>query len=550
MYSLHIHSNYSFLSGTIPVESLIEKASQYNLRHLSLTDKNGMHGLIKFYKTAKDASIKPILGSLIDEPTDENTYAVFLAKNNKGYSELCKLITARQLKEDFSLFKELQTEFSNLFIITPSINLLKNIPHYKNIFAELIVLPSKKKKNRSLYEFANENNIGLVPSHPVFMLNKDDFILHKVVTAIKNRTTIANLQPDDLADEEFYFKEPNELINTWKKIPGAMNNLSLICSNCDVDLEPGRTKFPQYSPPAGQTSFSFLWELAFKGLKEKYNKITKELTDRLQYELSVIDELNFSDYFLVVWEIVREAKRRGMMMIGRGSSANSLVAYCLGFVNVDPIKHHLYFERFLNRGRSSPPDIDLDFSWRERDELVKFVFEKFGYDKVAMISTTNTFRAKSAFRETAKVFGISDSEISEISKFIPWTDARNLPNVAEKFPESKMLKLNSEPWKSIIDIASRLANFPRHLSIHPSGIIITPTPVTDYTALEYASNKGLGLIITQPDMYSIEDLGLIKIDLLSQRSLGVLRDTMKSLKKEKPGQNTAKIFPLEKKQNC
>ncbi|MCB0750090.1 MAG: DNA polymerase III subunit alpha, partial [Ignavibacteriae bacterium] len=204
-------------------------------------------------------------------------------------------------------------------------------------------------------------------------------------------------------------------------------------------------------------------------------------------------------------------------------------SYCLGFTEIDPIKHNLYFERFLNRARTSPPDVDLDFSWRERDEIVKYVYDKYGYDKVAMISTTVTFRARSAFRETAKVFGVSEREISKFSKLIPWTSAKNLPQLAEKFPESKSLNFNSEPWNSIVKIASQLAGFPRHLSIHPSGIVVTEKPITNYVPLEYAKNKGLGLIITQPDMYGIEDMGLVKIDLLSQRSLEVLTNTMSDL---------------------
>lgn len=240
--------------------------------------------------------------------------------------------------------------------------------------------------------------------------------------------------------------------------------------------------------------------------------------------------MNFSNYFLIVWDIVREANRRGMMIIGRGSAANSITAYCLGLTQVDPIKHNLYFERFLNKARSSPPDFDIDFSWKERDEIVKYIFEKYGYENVAMISTTITFRARSAFREVAKAFGFTNEEISRLSRKIPWTNAKNLPNLSKLFPESKDLNFEREPWKSIVNIASQIAGFPRHLSIHPGGLVITPTKITDYVALEYAKNKGLGLIITQPDMYSIEELGLIKIDILSQRSLGVLRDTMESIK--------------------
>jgi DNA polymerase III alpha subunit len=248
-------------------------------------------------------------------------------------------------------------------------------------------------------------------------------------------------------------------------------------------------------------------------------------------ELSVISEMGFSNYFLIVWDIVNEAKRRGMMTIGRGSAANSLVAYCLEITQIDPLQHNLYFERFLNKARSSPPDFDIDFSWKERDEIIKYIFEKYGYERVAMISTTVTFRARSAFREVAKAFGFTNEEISKFSKKIPWTDAANLPHLSELFPESRGLNLKQEPWRTIVKLASQIARFPRHLSIHPGGIVITPTKITDYVALEYAKNKGLGLIVTQPDMYSIEDLGLIKIDILSQRSLGVVRDTMESIKK-------------------
>ena len=293
----------------------------------------------------------------------------------------------------------------------------------------------------------------------------------------------------------------------------------------------GEYKYPSYNTHQKENSASLLSTIAFNGLRKKYDYIDEKIKNRLEYELSVINELNFTDYFLIVWDIVQEAKKRGMMTIGRGSAANSLVAYCLELTQVDPIKLNLYFERFLNKARSNPPDVDIDFSWKERDEIVKYVFEKYGYERVAMISTTITFRARSAFRETAKAFGISDREISKYIKKIPWTNAVNLPKISEMFPESKSLGFDKEPWKTIVQLASKIANFPRHLSIHPSGIVITSTKITDYCALEYAKNKGLGLIITQPDMYSIEDLGLVKIDLLSQRSLGVLRDTMDTLNK-------------------
>ncbi|MCX6149606.1 MAG: PHP domain-containing protein [Ignavibacteriales bacterium] len=554
MLSLHNHSNYSLLRGTIPLDKIIGFAKASNSQYVALTDTNNMCGLIQFAKKAEEEKIKPILGALIDDPKDSELKAVFLARNNSGYSQLCRIITTRKLKDDFSLVDLFHQELKDLFIITSSLPLLEKIKNCRNweenIFAELIVTEKQKRKTRQLYDFAKANGLQVVASHPSYFQAPDDYLLHKVVTAICLNAALENLDESELVDEEFCLKSPEEMIKTWKSLPEALWNIDHIVQNCNVDLEFGKYKFPIFQLPEGETAFSFLWKICFNGLAEKYQPITDKAVKRLQYELEVVDELGFSDYFLIVWDIVCEARKRGMMTIGRGSAANSLVAYCLDFTQVDPIKHNLYFERFLNRGRTSPPDVDLDFSWKERDEIVKYVYEKYGYNKVAMISTMVTFKARSAFREVAKVFGISTREISRFSKFIPWTRAQNLVDIAAKYPEAKSLKFDSEPWKSVIKIASQLADFPRHLSIHPSGIVITPDPITNHVALEYAKNKGLGLIVTQPDMYPIEDYGLIKIDLLSQRSLGVLRDTLNLIEKSSSSQqtNSPKIFKLDSNQ--
>ena len=542
MIPLHVHSYYSLMEGAVPVESIIEKAKDFCLPAIALTDTNGMYGLIEFAKKATGANIKPLFGAYIDDPpnlpaglhtegmgTGKKIYALFIAKNPEGYADLCKIITSRKLKDDFSLIKLLQNNFPNLFIITSSLELLKNIPLKQNIFAELITTKKWEGRTRNLYEYASLKKISYVASNPVYFLNREDHLIHKVLKTINERGTLENIHADELVDEGFYFKNPGELMQLWKNLPQAVESTYFIAENCNVDLELGKYKFPSLKN-SNEDTFTILWKLAFDGLRQRYSNSSSEAVDRLNRELDVIYNLHLTDYFLVVWDILREAKGRGMLHIGRGSAANSIVSYCLGFTDIDPIEHNLFFERFLNMSRSSPPDIDIDFSWKERDEIVKYVFEKYGYDKVAMISTHVTFRARSAFREVAKVFGIPDSEITKKSKYIPWTDARNLPNVPGLFPEAKSLKLNEEPWKTIVNIAAKLANFPRHLSIHPGGIVIAPQPITNYVALEYAKNKGLGLIITQPDMHGVEDLGLVKIDLLSQRSLGVLRDTIARIK--------------------
>ncbi len=558
MFTLHAHSNYSLLEGTIPIDELVSFAKKSGSRYVSLTDTNAMYGLIQFAKAAHEQGIKPILGVWLDDPNDKSLNAIFLAKDNEGYSLLCKLITSRKLKEDFSLPKIFQQTPDNLFILTSSIELLKQIritPSLrKNLFVELVITEKQKKKTRQLFDYAKDNNLQIAASHPAYFLRPKDFLLHKVVSAIRLNTTIENISEDDLVDEEFFLKTPDELKKDWRALPEAVWNAEKIAQSCNVDLELGSLKFPSFPLSGEETAFSFLWKISFRGLEERYKPITEQAVKRLQYELEVIDELGYSDYFLVVWDIVNEAKKRGMMHIGRGSAANSLVSFCLRFTEVDPIKYNLYFERFLNRGRTSPPDVDLDFSWKERDEIIKYVFEKYGYDKVAMISTTVTFRARSAFREAAKAFGISEGEISKYSKFIPWTSAKNLIEIAENFPEAKSLNFKSEPWKSIVEIAAQLSSYPRHLSIHPSGIVITQKPITNYVALEYAKNKGLGIIVTQPDMYPIEDMGLVKIDLLSQRSLGVIKDVMNEIndnskppdKKEPTGAGKLQLVRFER----
>jgi DNA polymerase III alpha subunit len=533
MIPVHVHSNYTLLKGTIPIDKLVSQAVNYNLSAIALTDTNSMQGIVSFVKFSREVKIKPIIGCLIDEPDNANNYVILLARNNKGYSNICKIITSRKLNNEFSLTKLLEDKLENLFIITPSIYLLTSISSRKNLFIELIASKKEKNNNRKRFQLAEEKGIKYIVTNPVYFLRKENFLLHKTVSAIKLKTTIDNILENDVIDDEYYFKNPSSIEHKWRNLPDALKNSEAIAKDCNVDLKLNEYKFPVYSLPSIETAESLLWKESYKGLKQKYYSVTDKIKERLEMELSVISEMGFSNYFLIVWDIVNEAKKRGMMIIGRGSAANSLVAYCLGVTQIDPIEQNLYFERFLNKARSSPPDFDIDFSWKERDEIVKYIFEKYGYEKVAMISTTVTFRARSAFREVAKAFGFTNEEISKYSRKIPWTDAVNLPNLSKLFPEAKDLNFNQEPWKTIVDIASQIARFPRHLSIHPGGIVITPTKITDYVALEYAKNKGLGLIVTQPDMYSIEDLGLVKIDILSQRSLGVLRDTMESIKGSK-----------------
>lgn len=354
MFTLHAHSNYSLLEGTIRIEDLVSFAKKAGSSYVALTDTNAMYGLIQFFKFCREQNIKPILGAYIDDPNNKKLNTIFIAKNNDGYSQLCRIITSRKLNKDFQLPRLFNDTLDNLFVITSSVELLDNIKIddrlRKNLFVELSVTQSTKSRTRFLYEYANQKELQIVATHPAYFLRKSDFAISKVVHAIRLNTTLANLPEESFPDSEYYLKTPEEFAKVWKALPEAVWNADKIALACNVDLGIGEYKFPVFPLPSQESSFSFLWKLSFEGLSLRYQSITDQAIKRLQYELEVISELGYTDYFLIVWDIIREAKKRGIMHIGRGSAANSFVSYCLGFTEVDPLEHNLYFERFLNRG--------------------------------------------------------------------------------------------------------------------------------------------------------------------------------------------------------
>ena len=287
-------------------------------------------------------------------------------------------------------------------------------------------------------------------------------------------------------------------------------------------------RFPAAHLPPGETPFSLLWQKSFEGLRQRYRPISREAVERLRYELSIIEEKGFSPYFLVVDEIAAQARAWGLRTIGRGSAANSLVSHCLGLTHVDPLAHGLFFERFLNPERSSPPDIDLDFSWKDRDRLLAWVYERFGAERVAMISTHVTFGPRAAVREVGKAHGLPDAELTRLTRRIPHWGAHDLTNLAATVPECRSLPPADETLRRVLAIAQRIEGLPRHLSVHAGGIVIAPEPLTNFLPLERAAK---GLVVTQCDMGPVEQLGLVKIDLLSQRSLGVLQDAVAAVER-------------------
>jgi DNA-directed DNA polymerase III PolC len=518
------------LSGASSTSVIINEAKEKGFDSISITDTNGMYGVVEFGKLCKENKLKPIYGSLIDEPDSKN-YLILMAKNTEGITEINKAITDRQLNDDFLIEKYIPLKSPNLFFITPKVEILKLFKTYedKNIFAELILTDGKTypRGYRDYLNYMVENHIPLLATNNVHFTRKDEHFIHKVLTAIRLNKTIYDVGETELAHEEHWLKNKDEMNNLFKEFPDALINTKYIVQNCNVDLKIGEYKYPKFPLPSKETSFSFLWKLCFDGISKRYSPLTKDAIDRLKRELEIIEKLDFADYFLIVWDLNEEAKRRGFKTIGRGSAANSIVSYTLGITHVDPIKHNLFFERFINPERTSPPDIDLDFSWKDRDEILNYAYEKYGHERVAMISTHITFAARSAVREVGKAYGIGDDEITRFNRYVPHTSAENLPFLKEKYPECKNLPTDEEPWKTILKIGNLIAHYPRHLSIHAGGIIICPEPLFKFTALQ-RSDKGF--VVTQPDMYPIEELGLLKIDLLSQRSLGVFQDVYKQIK--------------------
>jgi DNA-directed DNA polymerase III PolC len=542
---LNVHSSFSFHEGASTIESLVARAAEMGMTHLALTDSNGMYGIVPFVKTCRKYGITPIPGVEIN-PNNSNTTSaersngvVLLAKSFKGYGELCRIVTRSKLEDDFDLETQLSDLSEDVFVLTSDPGLLERLHKQLvpgQVFGEVQApgdegTPAPTAKRGLCLRFARwcrERGIPIVATNRVVMAEPEQYGTHVVLQAIGNNSTMDAMLGKTAGGREHYLKSAEQMAAIFREAPDALENTVRIAEQCNVDLRFGELKFPKFGIPDAENSFEYLKALAYQGLRERYgDDPPEEARSRLNYELGIIDHLGFTEYFLVVYDIAREARARDIPTIGRGSAANSIVSYCLKLTHVCPLKLNLFFERFLNPERKSPPDIDLDFSWQQRDDIINYVYKKYGRDRVAMISTMVTFQGRSAIHEVAKTMGIPEREITAITSRISSWGTHDLAALREKNPECRNLPLDQEPWASVIGIGQHIIGFPRHLSIHPGGIVISPGPITDWTALERSTK---GFVVTQYDMHPIEDLGLVKIDLLSQRSLGVYRDTLAQIR--------------------
>ena len=571
---LHVHSCFSFHDGADTLAALVERAAALGYAALALTDTNGLYGAVAFCNSAKAAGIAPLLGAEIDGGDAGGPRAVVLARGRAGYPALCRIVTRRHLEwgddRDATptlpspldgeggtgkrraginpaptndnggrdggsplpgtafarLVAGIAAEAGSIVVLAAAPALLAALaPRLPagTLYGELVYTGDAFSAARCGRTLAACRALGLpfVATNAVRFAAPEGFATHRVLRAIGENGTVWSAPPR--AHAAHFLKSPAEMAALFAHLPEAIEATARIAEECACPIGFEGWRFPAAHLPPGETPFSLLWQKSFEGLRQRYRPISREAVERLRYELSIIEEKGFSPYFLVVDEIAAQARAWGLRTVGRGSAANSLVSHCLGLTHVDPLAHGLFFERFLNPERSSPPDIDLDFSWKDRDRLLAWVYERFGPDRVAMISTHVTFGPRAAVREVGKAHGLPDAELTRLTRRIPHWGAHDLTDLAATVPECRSLPPADEALRRVLAIAQRIAGLPRHLSVHAGGIVIAPEPLTNFLPLERAAK---GLVVTQYDMGPVEQIGLVKIDLLSQRSLGVLQDAV------------------------
>jgi len=533
---LRCHSNFSLLSGAAPAESLLAAAAGHGYGALALTDTNGLYAAVTFWKKAPEYGVKPVFGVELTERLDRRrpgARAVVLALDREGFAACCRLATARRLDRDFDLAGRVaaEAEKGRVVVLAEDEAILRALAGrlppdclYAELCADL--RPGRTAGFRSLAALADQLGLPLAGTADVHFVSAEDFHVHRLLRAIDLGRTESSLEPSDCASPGAWLAPPAEMARRLEAWPEAILNTARIAERADCELPTGRMIFPAFKLPEGESAFSKLLKDSFRGACRRYRPMSSTVLGRLRAELEVIDRQGFAPYFLVVADIARFARRRRIPLVGRGSAANSLVSYALGITDVDPIRYNLFFERFLNPERDSPPDIDLDFSWRRRDEVLEYVYRTYGDDRVAMICTYVTFSARLAFREVAKAAGLPPAEITRFTRLLPYRALAHIETLDRDWPECRGLPLSEEPYRSILLTARHISGFPRHLSMHAGGIVVSPFPLTDLVPLERSAK---GFVVTQYDMFGIEDLGLVKIDLLSQRSLSVVEDVARQV---------------------
>jgi DNA polymerase III subunit alpha len=415
----------------------------------------------------------------------------------------------------------------------------------KDIFAERLWIevqhlsPGDGRMLREAERIGRELGVPLVATNNIYFLRPEEHLHHRAVNAVRTGGLLTTVAAPDITTGEAWFKPAAEMERLFPDHPELLHATLEIAERCNLELTLNKTIFPEFPVPEGESAFSYLWKLCFEGARRRYRPLRPEVLSRLTHELGVIEKLHLAPYFLLVWEIVEEAKRRGIPAVARGSAASSMVTYCLGISCVCPLRWGLYFERFLNEQRGDCPDIDIDICGARRDELLDYVYERWGEAHVAMIGSFVTMHARLAIREIAKVFGVPPGEVNYFTKRLPHRPVREILQAIRDLPECRNLPVDEEPWKTILQVALRLDDAPRHMGIHPCGTVISARPLTQLTPLERATK---GIVVTQYNMNAIEALGLIKMDLLGQRGFTTMSLALDNIEKEAEEEKEKKDF--------
>lgn len=546
---LHNHTLHSLLDGASPPEVILDRAVELGMGSLAITDHNGLYGAVNFWLAAKERGIKPIIGTELT--LDRGFHLVLLTKNLRGYNSLCRLISYAQLshrKGEASLTLEALGEYAHDLIALSGCrkgevasHLLKGkhkeayeaAIRYASIFGEgnfyielqNHLLPDDALLCGELVELADRLGLPYVATNNVHYALRDGHELQDLLVCIGEKITVEESSEVRKPNSEYFLKSYQEMITLFQTYPEAISNTMEIASRCEVDLNLRQHGLPKFPLPEGETASSCLEKLCREGVRRKYDSPRDRAWKQLEHELSIIRQMNLETYFLTVWDIMRFAKERGIPAQGRGSAANSLVAYVLDITKVDPLRYNFLFERFLNPDGSSTPDIDIDFSTNHREEVISYVYERYGQDHTGMVCTYYTFKARQAIRDVGKALGFPQGVLDRLAKSVDrWAE-----DLSEHIVEEMDLKgmERSLPWRKFIGLCNQIMHYPRHLGIHVGGMVITSQPLVELVPLERATMPGR--VVTQYDKEWIEEVGLIKIDLLSLRTLSLIHDALEMI---------------------
>ncbi len=537
---LHVHSHYSMMQGVSSVKALCQKAAKAGSEYLALTDTNGLYGLIHFLEAARHHGLRPIVGatlqihahagnspsipaapphsSLLTPHSSRLTPLVILAKTPKGYELLTELLTQRHLNEDFSLFRDFPEAQKDLAVLSANPNIIQALRSRAECWIEVVPGPA----GRRALKLARNLGVPPVATNAVYFADPEDHALHRLVRAIALNRTLSTLPPEEVVQPGQWLKTAEDMARHLPDGPEALANTMKLAETCHTEWDHFRTVFPHYEDQA-EDHLALLLEECRKGIGWRYGSSNAAIEKRLAEELELIHAKGYVDYFLVVADIVR----RRPIHCGRGSAAASLVSYLLGITHVDPIRHNLLFGRFLNPQRKDHPDIDVDFPWDERDALHEELRQYYGTERLATVANHVGFGARAAVREVAKVYGIPAAEIKEVTRRMSfYTDPEDILRRVETHPKFRGYPLDP-PWPEIMQLATRLEALPRHLATHCGGVILAPDRVSRYVPVE-RSAKGINIIQWEKDQS--ETAGLVKIDLLGNRSLAVIRDSLAAIR--------------------